>query len=83
MDLLGILRTAGAVVDFLGGGPGSDVPWATDEKAFLRHFGAPYEAYAEIVKRLSPEQEELLHQTLEVNPEAAVLWILAMEEVEG
>ena len=34
------------------------------------------------VTHLSPEQAKLLHQTLAVNSEAAVLWILAMEEVE-
>lgn len=82
MDLLGILRTAGTVVDLLGGGPGSDCPWATDEKAFLRHFGIAHEDYIEITKRLSNEQHDLLHRTLNVNPEAAVLWILSMEEVE-
>ena len=40
-----------------------------------------YEDFVEMVGYLSPGQAEMLKKTLEVNPEAAVLWILAMEPV--
>jgi hypothetical protein len=56
-------------------------PWETDEDAFLQHFGVPYEDFLEIAALLSTEQRELLQKTLEVNPEAAVLWILSMDVV--
>jgi hypothetical protein len=82
MDLLGFLGAAHRALSFFGNGPGSDQPWAASEQEFERHFGVPYEAFVEIVRHLDREQEQLLHATLEVNPEAAVLWILAMEEVE-
>jgi hypothetical protein len=81
MDLLGLIDTAQRALSLLGGGPGSGEPWAASETEFERHFGAPYEAFAEIVQHLNREQEMLLQATLKVNPEAAVLWILAMEEV--
>lgn len=51
-----------------------------DEGAFLAHFGVPFEEYAEMVSMLSQSQLDLLRATLDVNPEAAVLWVLAMEE---
>jgi len=83
MDLLTFIGAAHRALSFFGGGPGSDQPWAAGEQEFERHFGVPYEAFVEIARHLDQEQERLLHATLEVNPEAAVLWILAMEEVEG
>lgn len=82
MDLLGILEAAGharEITHIMGGNPPPD--WATSEEAFLRHFGVPVEEYHDVVKCLSPEQAELLERTLAVNPEAAVLWILSMEEL--
>ena len=82
MDLLGFIGAARHALAFFGSGLGSEEPWAADEEAFLKHFGAPYEYFVEIVRHLDQRQEALLHATLEVNPEAAVLWILAMEEVE-
>lgn len=54
-------------------------PWLHDEMSFFQHFGAPFEKYAEIASLLSPEQNEMLQKTLTVNPEAAVLWVLAMD----
>lgn len=86
MDLLGILTMADRARELVRLGTtlarGDPLPdWASDEGAFLRHFGAPHEAYVEIVEHLLPEQVELLHATLEVNPEAAVLWVLSMEEI--
>lgn len=83
MDLLGIIEAADHAREVARLVRGEPTPaWATDEEAFLRHFGVPHEAFAEIVSHLSPEQSGLLGRTLEVNPEAAVLWVLAMEEVE-
>ena len=82
MDLLGFLGAARHALEFIQPEPGHDMAWPEDEAEFERHFGAPYEAFLEIVEHLSPDQKKLLDATLNVNPEAAVLWILAMEEVE-
>ena len=82
MDLLGFLGAAKHALEFIRPEPGHDVDWANDETEFERHFGAPYEIFLEIVEHLSPDQKKLLDATVKVNPEAAVLWILAMEEVE-
>lgn len=57
-------------------------PWLHDEMAFYQHFGSPHEKYAEIVSLLSLEQNEMLQKTFAVNPEAAVLWVLAMDLTE-
>lgn len=56
--------------------------WLSDETAFHRHFGASYEDFTGVAECLEPDQLELLRKTLEVNPEAAVLWVLHMEELE-
>lgn len=83
MDLLGIMAAVGHARELVRLARGEPLPdWASDRGAFLRHFGATHEEYAEIVSHLSAEQVELLHQTLAVNPEAAVIWVLAMEVVE-
>jgi hypothetical protein len=85
MDLLGAIHsTVGAAHDLraLVRRSRSEAPdWLVDEEAFLRHFGVPHEAFEEIVHHLGDEQLRLLEETLAVNPEAAVLWILAMREV--
>lgn len=86
MDFLGALHsTIGAAHDLRAimrrSGEGSP-DWLSDEEAFLRHFGVPHEAFEEVVAHLDERQLRLLESTLEVNPEAAVLWILAMQEVE-
>jgi len=82
MDLLGILKSAHSVLEFVSGGPGSKEPWATDEREFERHFGAPFEVFAAVVEHMSDDQRKMLEATLDVNPEAAVLWVLAMDVVE-
>ena len=82
MDLLGLIGTAQRALSLFSGGPGSNETWATSEAEFELHFGFPYAAFVEIVQHLNREQEVLLRATLEVNPEAAVLWILAMEEID-
>ena len=86
MDFLGALHsTIGAAHDLRAimrrSGQGS-ADWLSDEESFLRHFGVPHEAFEEVVHHLDENQLRLLEATLEVNPEAAVLWILAMQEVE-
>ena len=81
MDLLGFLGAARHALEFIRPAPGNDAKWATDEDEFERHFGVPYKVFLEIVEHLSPDQKKLLDATTNVNPEAAVLWILAMEEV--
>ena len=83
MDLLGILEIAGRAQELVKLVRAEPLPdWSTNEAAFERHFGVPHEAYAEVAARLDPLQAALLHRTLAVNPEAAVLWVLSMEEVE-
>jgi hypothetical protein len=82
MDLLGFLGAAKRALDFIRPEPGHDAGWANDENEFERHFGVPYEMFLEIVEHLSTDQKKLLDATADVNPEAAVLWILAMEENE-
>ena len=81
MDFLNAIGAFKRVLELFTGTPGSDEPWAADEEAFERHFGVSYEDFVEMVGYLSPGQAEMLKKTLEVNPEAAVLWILAMEPV--
>lgn len=81
MDLLGALKAAQHLRGLV-----SEVrrppqhPWERDESAFLSHFGVPFEEYALIVEHMNDEQRELLARTIDVNPEAAILWVLAMEE---
>lgn len=81
MDLLDAITTSrmlrGLVLE--SGDSMFSKPWLHDETSFYQHFGSPYEKYAEIVSLLSPEQTEMLQETLTVNPEAAVLWVLAMD----
>jgi hypothetical protein len=81
MDLLGFIGAAQQALHYAKSTPGDSPLWLTDAIEFERHFGAPHEAFLEIVSHLSPDQYSLLEATLEVNPEAAVLWILAMEEM--
>lgn len=83
MDLLGAIDAARQLRDAVRPSRGPAEPWTTDPEAFHRHFGVPHEAYAEVVAHMSENQLDLLHRTLDINPEAAVLWVLAMEEVEG
>jgi len=78
MDLLGTLSAARQLMNEVRR---PSYPWENDEGAFLAHFGVPFEEYALVVAHLDDGQRALLARTLDVNPEAAVLWILAMEEL--
>lgn len=51
-------------------------PWAADEGAFYEHFGYLYPDFAELVSALDQANNQLYEKTLEVNPEAAVAWVL-------
>jgi hypothetical protein len=81
MDLLGTLRAVRAVSGLAHDIVRQPAPWETDERAFFIHFGVPFEAYQEVLAHLSAEQAQVLEATIDVNPEAAVLWVLAMEAV--
>lgn len=83
MDLLGLLHTAQGISETakLLASPEHRADWTTDERAFFRHFGVSLEDYATVIELLSPEQVSLYEKTLAVNPEAAVLWVLAMDKI--
>ena len=59
----------------------ADEPWARDEEMFLDHFGVPYEEFAVRLPMLSADQHKRYADTLVVNPEAAVLWVISMGAV--
>lgn len=83
MDLITGLSTVHKAIETFTSGSGSGESWATNEEAFEQHFGASYAYFTEILGHLSPEQNLRFERTMQVNPEAAILWILAMEAVEG
>ena len=79
-------RLAGDVVqgilELFSGTPDSGEPWAANETMFEAHFGSSYAYFGEVLRHLDDEQAVRFAETMEVNPEAAVLWVLAMEPVE-
>ncbi|HVP24127.1 MAG TPA: hypothetical protein VMS77_09485 [Conexivisphaerales archaeon] len=83
MDLLSVLRTAQGIGEAAKIFTPAELQatWITDKESFFRHFGVSPEAYAHVLELLSPEQLDLYERTLAVNPEAAVLWVLAMDEI--
>jgi hypothetical protein len=76
MDLITGLGAVKEILTSFGGTPDSGEPWAADEASFERHFGATYTFFREVL-----EQEERFEKTMQINPEAAVLWILSMDEI--
>jgi len=68
-----------SVPELFSGTPDSGEPWAADDAAFEVHFGASYSHFTGVLLHLDEEQEARFAETMEVNPEAAVLWVLAME----
>jgi predicted RNA-binding protein (virulence factor B family) len=82
MDLLTGLSTVHKALEALTSNQSSGESWASSEEAFEQHFGASYAYFKEILGHLSPEQNLRFERTLQINPEAAILWILAMEAVE-
>ncbi len=79
MDLVKAATALKEIASLFEGSPDAGEPWAESEEAFLTHFGAPYEYLCEVVAHLDREQASRFDATMEVNPEAAVLWALAME----
>jgi hypothetical protein len=77
-DVLNVVRDVLALFEHA---EGVDEPWARSEEAFTDHFGASYEELASKVTMLSSDQASRYAATLAVNPEAAVLWVLAMSTV--
>lgn len=55
-------------------------PWARSEELFIAHFGQSYEEFAVKLTQLSGDQHARYEATLAVNPEAAVLWVVMMNE---
>jgi hypothetical protein len=74
-DVLNVVRDVLALFEHT---EGIDEPWSRSEEAFEEHFGASYEELASKVTMLSSDQNARYAATLVVNPEAAVLWVLAM-----
>jgi hypothetical protein len=56
-------------------------PWARSEEQFEKHFGQSYEEFAVKLTGLTSDQHARYAATLDVNPEAAVLWVVMMSEV--
>jgi hypothetical protein len=83
VDLLGVISASRKALELFRGVRDQPAPWTADAAEFERHFGVAYEDYAEVVELLSTEQKDLLRKTLDVNPEAAVLWVLAMDVVQS
>jgi len=81
MDFIGFLGAARNALSYIKQSPGYDASWTNDATEFERHFGVSHEEFLAIIEHLSLDQKALLDATIDVNPEAAVLWVLAMEEV--
>ena len=75
----GLLHLASGLAGLFAGGPDADEPWAHDEELFDEHFDTPYEVFAEKLFHLSADQQNRYRKTLEVNPEAAVLWVCLLQ----
>jgi len=85
-DVLGVVRDVLALFEHAAGHEGqdpgsSDEPWTRSEENFEAHFGRSYQELAHKVTELSSDQATRYAATLKVNPEAAVLWVLAMDVV--
>jgi hypothetical protein len=77
-DVLNVVRDVLALFEH---SEGVDEPWSRSEEAFEDHFGASYAELASKVTELNADQSARYAATLAVNPEAAVLWVLAMNVV--
>ena len=81
MDLYHLIRSALDALGFFASTIDSGEPWAQDEEVFEEHFGVSYGEFSRRVKLLSSDQQKKFTQTIEVNPEAAVLWVISMNEI--
>lgn len=75
--MLNLLRGAW---DLFSGKEHSDEPWATDEEAFSNHFGVDYDDYADMVDGLDRAHSQLYEDTMKINPEAAVTWVVFISD---
>ena len=71
MQILDALKAAWSLIK----GGGVDEPWAGDEQAFEEHFGRTYEEFEQLLSELDQGNSQLYEKTLEINPEAAVVWV--------
>jgi hypothetical protein len=79
MKVDGLLNLATSLAGLFGRGPDAEEPWAQDEMLFEEHFDTPYEVFTEKLFHLSADQQKRYQKTLEVNPEAAVLWVCMLQ----
>lgn len=75
----GLLKLATSLAGLFAGSPDADEPWAHDEELFEEHFDTPYEVFMDKLFHLSGDQQKRYKKTLEVNPEAAVLWVCMLQ----
>jgi hypothetical protein len=78
-----ILDVAAGIIKLFAGSPDAEEPWAQNEEIFEQHFGVPYEEFCYKLTILSADQHKRYHETLKVNPEAAVLWVVMQEDPYG
>lgn len=79
--MVDVVSVAQDILSLLVNEEGIDEPWARNEIAFADHFGSSYEEFVGKVTLLSADQHARYEATLKVNPEAAVLWVVAMSAV--
>jgi hypothetical protein len=76
MDVAAILSGLSAL---FSAGIDAEEPWANDPELFEDHFGVPFKEFSAKVALLGADQKRRYLATLDVNPEAAVLWALVVE----
>ncbi len=83
MRLIELVSAAHLAAQSLGSLSEIDEPWLHDELLFYQHFGSTYDDFWLIVEHLNQDQKDRLWLTMEVNPGAAILWILSMDVCGG
>lgn len=81
MNLVDVAQGLQGILTLFAGHSEAQEPWAQDEVLFADHFGASIEEFAEKLALLNVDQQRRYEKTLEVNPEAAVLWVIMMQDV--
>jgi hypothetical protein len=81
MNLVDIAQGLQGILGLFAGHEEAQEPWAQDEELFAEHFGATFEEFADKLAMLSVDQQRRYEKTIEVNPEAAVLWVVMMQQV--
>jgi hypothetical protein len=80
-NLVDIAQGLQGILNLFAGSDEAEEPWAQDEGLFADHFGITIEEFAGKLALLSVDQQNRYQKTLEVNPEAAVLWVSMMQQV--